>query len=128
MPVAERMLKLKMALSTLASATTGGTFCTSSFKPVTGIFATHIPSSEARTCGAPQRKTNALRTSQGIQARRTAPTVSGMACAVTTGGGPVSALRAGMLVIGTAGRQILRNRARLAIETMAATMSTSQGP
>src|SRR5262245_55885662 len=124
-PVAERMLKLKTALSTFASATTGGTFWTSSLSPATGTLATQIWSREARTCGAPHRNTMALKRSQGVHAVRTAARLS----RTGAGAGGVGASDfVGISVMGTAGRQTRRKSARLAIETMAATMSTSQGP
>src|SRR5436190_14903638 len=108
-------------------ATTGGIFCTSSFNPVIGTFASQTLSSAVRTCGVPQRNTNALRMIHGVQALRIAPAESRGVRSATGADGSLPG-SAGIAVIGFAGCQTLRKRVREAIEAMAAITSTSQGP
>ena len=128
-PVAERRLRLYTAASMRGAATTGGIFCTSSCRPATGTFEIQTPSSAARTCGVPHRNTQTLRMTHGIQARRSA--------AIATGGSETTAVApcsvppgavAGIAVIGCAGCQTRRKSASVAIDTSAATISTSHGP
>src|SRR5256885_4408386 len=70
LPDAERKLKLKMAFSGAAFATTGGIRWTNLSNAWTGIFGAAIPSKNPFTCGRPQMKTMMLRMIQGSQGRR----------------------------------------------------------
>src|SRR5271167_4046800 len=88
-PVADKMLTLKTAASAFGAVTTGGIFCTSSWRPATRIFSIQSPSRDARTCGVPQRKTNTPRMIHGVQARRRAANewaVAGIASGASDGG------------------------------------------
>src|ERR1043166_9210280 len=69
LPDAERKLKLKMAFSGAAFATTGGTRWTNLSNAYTGSFGAAIPSKNAFTWGRPQMKTMMLRMIQGSQGR-----------------------------------------------------------
>ena len=70
-PVMDSRLKLYTAASVVGVATTGGTFCTNSCKPLTGNLMMNKESSQALTCGMPHRNTHTLRTIQGSHALNT---------------------------------------------------------
>ena len=119
-------LRIRQRHAASGAATTGGIFWTISLSPETGTFVTQMPSRAARTCGVPHRKTQIDRATHGIQARRTASMATGAADAAA-GLAASAGASFGIVVMGLAGFQILRKAARLAMDVMAAMMSTSQG-
>src|SRR2546421_6035631 len=135
LPDADRKLKLKTAFSAVGFATTGGTRSTSLSRPGIGIFGAARPSRNPFVCGNPQTKTTTLRMIHGSQARnisdfelRISNFESGLGNDSSTRSLP---RRVGVL---TSCRQMFfgcqnfKNKESEAIETIAATTSTSHGP
>src|SRR5258705_2430191 len=143
-PVADNQFRLYTAFSVAGLATTGGTFCTISLSPGTGIsiFVTPFhayaifafaspPFRRVLTCGTPHRNTNTDNTIHGTQARVTAARSCFSTCIEPTPGAagpscwlPLSAVVFQMVF----GFQTCRNRVRQAMAMMAAPTSTSHGP
>src|SRR3954452_8401143 len=135
-PVADSQLRLKVAASSVAFATTGGARSTRLWRYGTCQVGLWMPFSQSFTGGRPQAKTNTERTSQGIQAihasralrRGGAPRVFiGPADTwprAPGGEAPRSSSNSHTFL----GCQNRSNRTVAAIDTAEATMSTIQGP
>src|SRR5712691_6977432 len=133
LPDADRKLKLKTAFSGAGFATTGGTRSTSLSRPGIGIFSAEMPSRNDFVCGNPQTNTTTLRIIHGSQARNISDFELRI---VSEARASARASLAGALPDGRAsdtrqmffGFQNFRKNASEAIETIAATTSTSHGP
>ena len=109
--------------------TTGGIFSIRLCRPVMGKAGANRLLSQALTGGRPQMNTNTERMIQGVQAA-----ISALLLCLATGWGGLTSEALTSLPRSEAevqiflGCQTRRNRIRLAMETMAAMMSTSSGP
>src|SRR5512139_1793236 len=120
-PVAESRLKVYLAASSDGFFATGGTFCTRLCSPLISNDGAKIPFSQVFTDGSPHTNTTTVSTIQGIQAMNASPAECFFttACAVSRS---------------SSNRQIFFGCQNLSstyiapIDTIAATMSTSDGP
>src|SRR5438093_12422301 len=148
-PVAESQLSVKTAssgfvgLSGVGWTTTGGVRTTMLCRPATGNFGAETSLRNFFICGTPQRKTSRLNSTHGIQARTSSlaetaaagarpavPALLSSACcaykAVRAPFSPGSPISPGFQL--SFGLQNFKRTDTAAMETIAATMSTSQGP
>ncbi|MCY1520113.1 hypothetical protein D9M68_548840 [compost metagenome] len=128
-PVADSRFSTYTAPSLVGAVTTGGIFSIRLCSPPIGNEGAKTPLSAVFTEGRPQMKTNTERITQGIHARTSASRL----CTTMAAGGLASCALTSLprsegerhTFLGCHTR---RNSTRLAIDTMAAMMSTSSGP
>src|SRR5712691_951235 len=125
LPDADRKLKLKIAFSAVGFATTGGTRSTNLSRPGIGILGAAMPSRNPFVCGNPQTKTTTLRMIHGSQARKVS---EARPLGRASFEGALADARASDTRQMFFGCQNFKNNESEAIETIAATTSTSHGP
>src|ERR1700686_1737047 len=120
-PVAVNQFKEYTAASPVGLRTTGGTRCIIWCNPTTGNLGAEILSSAILTVGNPHKKTSTLKTSHGTQALTT---VAVLWPWVPRASRAPSCSKPQIRL----GCHFIKKRINAAIETTAATTSTSQGP